>query len=632
MQFSIMMPLFHPHHVKGDSMKFKHLTFLLCLIIFSHTLLFAQNITPTETQSEKEKTQKELEKLVSEILNQTVSSASSLKLPQNRAVVYAIAGDLYWKFDEKRARQLFRNSGNEILTANIEADSEKKADDLPFPIILNRSNFRSEILLVIAKRDADLALEMLIETRPANIVEGLAKAAQPNTRLESVSVGFNPEQARLSQEIALEQHFITLSAEQNPDKAIKLIKESLAKGISNQMITLLQKINQKDEKKAMDLADEIVKKIIDADLNKKSDELSAAIQIMQFATQQNAQKNTKEKLFRFSETQQKDIANKLANTFMQPGNSLEMTRKFTQIIRILENLIPERTALLKQKQADAMKTLPPEIKRMQQDWNANSTPEEIIAGLPKLNELEKNNSYQLLTIKIAQIEDEARAKKLIEQISDEKAREFITEQYESFKISRAARNGKLDEARKLIGNLTKKKTQIQKLVSLAIDFHKKGGEKDLETSEILMKEASALANEVPEDEDELNDLMEIVKGYTVVNPDQAIRIFEPIVDQINDVIQASAILSKYNKRNQSFKKGELLMRTTGFGSNEILLFRYINQIQMLGKADLNRMNLFADKFQRSDARILVKLFIAQGFLREENKSFPGGAPLVNAGF
>jgi hypothetical protein len=238
----------------------------------------------------------------------------------------------------------------------------------------------------------------------------------------------------------------------------------------------------------------------------------------------------------------------------------------------------------------------------------------------------------LLTIKIAQIEDEARAKKLIEQISDEKAREFITEQYESFKISRAARNGKLDEARKLIGNLTKKKTQIQKLVSLAIDFHKKGGEKDLETSEILMKEASALANEVPEDEDELNDLMEIVKGYTVVNPDQAIRIFEPIVDQINDVIQASAILSKYNKRNQSFKKGELLMRTTGFGSNEILLFRYINQIQMLGKADLNRMNLFADKFQRSDARILVKLFIAQGFLREENKSFPGGAPLVNAGF
>ena len=135
-----------------------------------------------------------------------------------------------------------------------------------------------------------------------------------------------------------------------------------------------------------------------------------------------------------------------------------------------------------------------------------------------------------------------------------------------------------------------------------------------------MKDAKALANEYPEDEDELNDLMEIVKGYATINADEAFRIFDPIVDQINDFVQATAILSKYNKRNRDFKKGELVMKVNGYSYNGLLLFRYINQIQMLGKADLNRMNLFANKFARTDARTIVKLFVAQGFLKEDNKA------------
>ena len=61
------------------------------------------------------------------------------------------------------------------------------------------------------------------------------------------------------------------------------------------------------------------------------------------------------------------------------------------------------------------------------------------------------------------------------------------------------------------------------------------------------------------------------------------------------------------------------MKTSGYSWDGLLLFRYINQIQMLGKADLNRMNSFSDKFQRSDARSIVKLFVAQGFLKEEKE-------------
>ena len=602
----------------------------LCLafVFVSFAQTSPAQTSPTESQDEKEKKQKELQKRVIEMLDEAVGDAVTLKLPQNRAIVYAIAGDLYWKFDEKRARELFRSAGSEIIAANAEAEKEKKETDDPFAQLYEFNDTRNQILPLIAKHDADLAIELLVQTRPAKINELLIKAGDPNAKQDGGMMNYNPDQNRVRQEIALEQQFAILAAEQNPDKAIKLIKESLSKGISWNVLPLLQKLHQKDEKKAASLADDVIKKIVDTDLAKKREDMSAAMRFLQFATNSNASKNTKEKVFKFTDGQIKDIADKLINTFLQPSNSLEMTMGLSMIMKDLEKIVPEKMAFLKQKQAEAMKNLPPELKRFQQQdkiWNQNSTPEEILAELPKLNEYEKANAYRSLTYKIGGIEDEARAKKLIEQIPDEKVRQNGAEQFESARINRTAKDGKLDEARKLIGNLSKKKTQIQKLVALATEFHKKGAEKNRETAADLMKDAKALANEYPEDEDELDDLMEIVRGYAVINPDEAFRIFDPIVDQINDFVQASAILSKYNKRNRSFKKGELLLRVNGYSFDGLLLFRYINQIQLLGKADLHRMNSFSNKFQRSDARTIVKLFVAQGFLAEEKKGENSGA-------
>ena len=600
-------------------------TFLICflyLLFVCFAPVSAQNVSPTESKTDKEKAQKEAEKRVLEMLDQAVGEAATLKLPQNRAAVYAVAGDLYWKFDAKHAAELFRNAGNEIVIANAESEKDKKENDDPYAELFDFNNVRNDILPLIAKHDADLALNIMQQTRPAKLAEAMAKAAQPNAKQGGGMMTFDPAQFAVQREIGLEQQFAVLAAEQDPEKAVQLIKESLAKGISYNVLPLLQKLNLKDEKKAQDVANEVVRKISDADLSKKREDLSAAVRFLQAATNPNAAKNPKEKQFKFTDEQLKTIADKVTDTFLQPSNSMEMTMLAMQAMPSLEKFAPAKLVLLKQKQIEAEKNMPPEMKAIQRQqnlWNPNSTPEEILAELPKMNEFEKTQANQSLQYKIAQIEDEARAKKLIEQIPDEKTRTDATEAFESAKISRTAKDGKLDEAKKLIGNLTKKKTQIQKFVALAVEFNKKNTDQDRETAAGLMKSAKNLVNESPEDEDELNDLMEVVKGYAVVNPNEAFRLFEPIIDQINDYVQASAILSKYNKNSQNFKKAELVMKVNGNQWEGLLLFKYVKQIQMLGKADLNRMIIFSDKFQRSDARTIVKLFVAQGFLNDDKK-------------
>lgn len=599
----------------------KYLVFVVILLF--GTLCFAQT-APTESKTEKEKEQKELEQRVLQMLDGAISEADTLQLAQNRAIVYGVAGDLYWKFDEARARTLFRSAANELIVVNAEKEKEKKAEDDPFYAVFSFGmDVRNDVLPLIAKHDADLALEMLVETRSPQLAAELAKALKPNAKQGGDGMyDFNPEQYRVQQEIALEQQFAVLAAEQNPDKAIQLIKDSLSKGISWNVLPLLQKLNKKHPKKAIEAADEVIKKILDTDLTKKKDDLDAAVRFLQYATNPNTEKNPKEKPFKFSENQLRDLANKLSDTFLQPTNSLTITMSMIRVIPSLEKIVPQKVPLLKQKQTETMKNLPPELKNMEQQqkiWNPNSTPEEIIADLPKLNEYQKASAYSSLGRKIATIEDEARAKKLIEQIPDEQARNNAAEQYEAAKIKRAANAGNLDEAKSLIKNLAKRKTQIQQLVNLALEFYKKDTEEDMKTAALLMKDAQGLAAQYPQDEEELNDAMELVKGYSVINPPEAFRIFEPIVDQMNEYIQASSVLSKFNKRNQNFKKGELVMKVNGYSWDGLLLFRYIDKIQGLGKADLDKMNLYADRFGRNDVRIIVKLFIAQGFLKEEDK-------------
>ena len=55
-------------------------------------------------------------------------------------------------------------------------------------------------------------------------------------------------------------------------------------------------------------------------------------------------------------------------------------------------------------------------------------------------------------------------------------------------------------------------------------------------------------------------------------------------------------------------------------------------MQSFGKADLEKMNLLADRFARSDSRMIVKLYVLQGYLRDPKApatpTFPGGPTII----
>ncbi len=273
--------------------------------------------------------------------------------------------------------------------------------------------------------------------------------------------------------------------------------------------------------------------------------------------------------------------------------------------------------LIKQRYAQNKRAAAATQKRPQpaRPWNPNDTPEAIIAAASKISiPRDKTAAYSAAAAKIGQISDVARAKRIINSIPDERIRTQTQDRFDANRINRLTVEGRLDEARASVSTLGNRRTQLQRLVALAIQFQRKGTPKDVETAGGIMAEAKTYTNPFPEDEDELSDYMELVRGYAMVEPDVAFRMIEPLMEQFNDMIQASAVLSRYNKRDRTFKKGEMVMRVGG-GFGNMLAFRYVPQIQLLARADIDRMNNLSDRFQRNDARTLMKLYILQGYQR-----------------
>ena len=616
---------------------------VILILMFLVLCAFAAAQTQTsEAAAEKAKKKKEIDELVLQMLDQSAADAAGLRLPGNRAIVDAMTADLYWKKDEKRARELFRNAAGELVSYNAEA--EKEAAESTDPNVkynpYDQNDPRTPILNLVSRRDADFALELLYQTRSVKLSESMAKAAvAADQPMDLTNITATMDKARASQEVALEQQIAQLAANGDPEKLAKLIKDALAKGVSPNLLGLLQNLNAKDPKKAAELGAEVIAKAADADMAKNQSDLTVGLSFLQSTTRAAAMpppKDPKDKPFQFDPAALKALANKIADALLVPSKSMMASVLITSALPTLEKYVPERIAALKARDAENKKSLPTEFKNMGQQqnlWNPATAPEEILAQLPKMtNENEKRSALTILASKIGQITDEARAKKLIDQIPDDKIRATAQEQFDAGKVGRAIAAGKVDEARRLIGTMTNRRMQIPLLVNLAMQSQKKGTEKDTEAAKSIMTDAKALVREYVEDEDDLADLMEIIRGYAAVDSEVAFRMFEPMVDEFNNFIQASAVLSKYNKRSGVFKKGEMILRMNGGMGNGVLPFRYIPQMQLLGKADIEHMSHLADRFQRSDARALVRLYVLQGFMTEDRRpNAPGGTGGIGTG-
>lgn len=596
-------------------MNFPRIFFLFLIILTLLTFTFAQK-EATESNTEKNEAKAELEKKAFVLVERTVGEAISLKLWENRALAFGIAGDLLWKTNQKRAKALFRDAADEL----IRGANEPKSNSVPFNYYWANNSPRHSILLMLASNDAEMALNLMLETRPNELQKAIDERNMPKIKgQKQTSVQLQKQQAnnyKIQEELRIEQLFAVKAAEQDPQKAAKLIRESLDKGVSVSAFNLVRKVETKDEDLAKELMGEIIDKLLSSKFKSGyNSELQVATFLLREAQRTKPIKigNEKYKPLKIEEKDLKAVAGKVADYFLNEKN-YQMFWGLSSTLELLEKYVPEKMPQLRQKEKEINRLLPESYKTNQEAWkmlrDPNAKPEDLMKEARNQNNWQKSEFYKKAIDKFIELGQSEKARQLLKAEPDSKQKTDSLDYLNSKLSQKAIKDNKLEEARNIVSQAETESSKVKMLVDLAIRFEKKNTEEDHKNALELMEEASQFVNEIPESRKEVGDILKVASGFAYVKPDRVFPYLNNLIYMANDLITAYALIAKYNKHSNYFKNGEMIFTQNVNNS----YMNYGEAIQKLAEKDFEKVESLIDQFQRQDARILAKLLFAKGVL------------------
>ncbi|HEX8734245.1 MAG TPA: hypothetical protein VF721_02910, partial [Pyrinomonadaceae bacterium] len=405
----------------------------------------------------------------------------------------------------------------------------------------------------------------------------------------------------------------------DPAKAAQRIRENLEKGFSMEIVSSLQRIYRKDAELATKLFDEMIQKLLASDFSKTQANLIFALNLIRpvaFPPKENPNAKSPPRLAVDDKTA-KDIAGKIADTFMKATNANQIFT-LNSALPVLQKLVPDRIAQLKQKQAALKKQAPqntraPEILTSLSDPNA--TPEKLIADATKAQPQFRSSLYRQAAVRSISGGDPEKIRALLQSQPESRERDEAIALLDANLVTNQLRAGKTDEARRLIDRLPFGPAKADLLVQLAVVLYRLNTKESRESALRIMGEVREMIKDYPEDKDELDNLLKVVAGFAVIEPERAFTMLAPVIEQANEVINAQAVLARFNKQTQNFRDGELVI-SNSFGALNSKVFRYGKELKMLAQNDFTRTRGMIDQFRRDDVRAFVKLFIAQSILKE----------------
>lgn len=586
------------------------LKLLLCCLL---AIAFTPGIPVRTAQKDKEAEQKaELEKKTLALLNDVAAGAWGLKLPENRLFIMSGTADLLWSFDEKRARTLYwdaLNSVNLIAAPSRSGTQPLSESDRNEEIRIHLVIYelRQKLLRQVARRDAQLAMDMLRATR------------QVPPRQWPPEYSF-PSDLQLEQEIAAE------IAVRDPALALKLARQSLAKGVTLELFNLLRQLNDKDPEKGSQFANDVIEKL--KTINLANDFLACivAVDLLQASRTPDAQPRARLtnrvgslggfKILKLSDEQKRELVDILANAALTTSANGRMLKQVGQVMPEVEQFAPERRDAIDRKLSSFRRTLS-EGERNQNNYNSlirGGTPEELVRAATSADE---GNRLMLLRqaalLALAHGTTDSFRDVVNKDIANESQRATVLDILDTHEITVAAGRKQIDQLTRILPKIRRKEERARAMAELAIMLKEKG---QTEEASAMLDEAATLIKMDLKDEKQTNALLTLMCAYAAVDPPKAFALAERSVDHANSQISLLLLLDKVVKTG-AVKKNEILLEQPQLMSLDLLLFRYGKGVAALARADFNRTRALAERFERNELKLMAQLLVLKGLLQPQ---------------
>jgi hypothetical protein len=546
------------------------------------------------------------EKKALDLVESLSEQVSNLHSPSNRLRAQCTVADLLWSRDEKRARSLFTAAVTQLTSRIAEIDY---SDPEVYQDLNRLSMSRQELVMRIAAHDPDLAITALRQTRF-------------QTDNNTVVRGSWNSQA----EANLEMNVAGAIVGKDPAAALKLARNSLARGVSWNVISFLPQLYQKDQKAGQDLFQEIVTRIKSENLARNTELGNNAWNLLNTFQPPQADEDTYRDLLTA-------VLSYVLGGNRQTQSGMSTAQNFyhqiDRIAPLVEKYAPSRTAELREWSQAVERTLDPQVKMYQemQKISQNGTVDEMVTLAAKYPPEFRTLLYQNAAWKAITGGDTARAKEIAEMIPDPAQRRQVLDQLENQTASAAEGNNKIVEAQRLVD---KAKTVSQKLEIILRAANAVAAEGDKKSALEMLNEAKILLASSPQSAGQLNGRVRLAQAYLKLDPDQTFSVLQPLIIKLNELVAAAAVLDGIDF--QYLKDGEWVM--PGVNNLGNVINSLDQTLAALGQIDFDRARALADQIERPEVRVLMEIDLAQITLGGKSLNMPmfGGRTVSGSAF
>jgi hypothetical protein len=583
---------------------------LLIAVLGSLLLVSTQALSQDQTQSDQtaELRAKEVERNARitaglGLVDDALREGQAIHLPENIIYLKMGAANLLWDHDEKRARILYQEAAAALVDLGSIPLSSTPAGQQRY---YSFSQWRGELIRSIAPHDADLAYSVLLST------SGLSKSSNRGRQ--------NPNEDQY-----LESYIATTGFSRDPTRALQIAEASLKRGVSQNVVGMINQIRGSDSAAAAKLADLVYQRLQTEDVLKDWESVSAAIGFLNLIkpvqSDPRATSGPNLPTFPLSEESYKTLLLRLidsAVTYPQSmanrdGNSRGAAQYLVNQLSSMQNEIqryaPERAAELRKVTTRVQQTDPynQQWQRLQQTIQ-NEPIETALAAVDKAPADQRDNLYQQLAWRALSNGNEQQAIQIArEKISEPSYREQFFQNLNYQATQRALEEGKLGEARSKISQIADPMKRAMALINASQQI----ASKDPTAAISFLDEARSSLPQQVEDEQQYSTLASIAMAYASQKSDKAFEILDPLADKLNDLTVAAQMMNGFGAYN--FQDGELMR---GGGNLSNIIGQLSNALGAAGRLDTPRAKLVIAKLQRPELRSSVFLDLARPILQE----------------
>lgn len=599
----------------------KSLAALLLAVTLPANAAVAQQPTaaapPAATAAADEPTaeQLELEQKALALLNEVIGETPSLKLVENRIRLQSVEAELLWPRNQERAREIFNAAATDlaVVTGSIETD-----DPQYFNLINSASQLRQQMLNTIAQYDPKLALEFLRSTR---------------TSPPPVQPGANFRQP--DQELMLEAQLAQQIAARDPQQALRIAEDILSRGLSANLMPLLDQLRTRDPEGAARLTAGVVKKLRTANLatdyeatsiatylllsTRSADNSNAGTQATSGATTIAANlPNPRRPVL--DEATRRELVGALANAAVnapgnpgRSGNVGNLLSTVRQLMPEVERYAPAQAAGVRRRLESIDRRIEPGSPREFRQLMETGTPEALIEAAAKAAPEARQQLYRTAAWKAFNDGNPERARQIINSnIEGTRQREQFLRELDNQLFWRAVSEGNIEAAQTLLARAKTTDERVGMLLLLASAVAGKGNQKGALG---FLEEAATLIEGRAKGQTRFVMQLQLAQVFAPFAPPRAFEIVEASIMHLNELVGAAATLDGFGQ--EAFAQDELKAQEGYLWTS--LATQCGEALTALAPVDFEHARSAADRFQRPELRLQARLAVVRGILSKEGE-------------